>query len=409
MPAQPTSTYTPAPPLAAFEPTSIELTLLIPCLNEEKTLAAVVAKGIQSLERLGIVGEVLVSDNGSTDGSVELGKKNGARVVQAPTRGYGAALRHGISAARGRYIVMGDADDTYNFLEIDPFIERLRGGAELVMGTRLPPGTIVRGANPWLNRYVGTPVLTMVLNRLFGTAIHDCNCGMRAFTKDAALRMNLESDGMEFASEMIIKAALVGLRMEEVPVTLYPDRRGHPPHLRRWRDGWRHLEFMLLYAPDQLLFRPGLGLALLGLLLVIPVSFGPQRFFGRIVDFHMLFYGGTLVLVGLQGMLGALMARAASGGVVFRPSRIASAIGSRMTFGRGLAVAISLIGLGLFLEAIVLGIWIRSNMGPLAEPRRSVLGMLLVGVGSEIGLFAFLHAVVRKHARRRDTEPARDR
>lgn len=396
---RPQSTFPPPPLVPAIVPAELDVTLLVPCLNEAKTLTAVVEKGLRSLARLGLRGEVLVSDNGSTDGSIELAQQHGARVTHATTRGYGA-LCNGIRAARGHFIVMGDADDTYNFEEIDPFIDRLRDGADLVMGTRLPPGTITPGANPWLNRYVGTPVLTFVLNRLFGMSIHDCNCGMRGFSKQAALRMDLESQGMEFASEMIIKAALHELRVEEVPVTLYPDRRGRAPHLRRWRDGWRHLEFMLLYAPDQLLFKPGFALASVGLLLALPVAFGPVHVLGHLFDFHMLFYGGTLALVGLQGMLGAIMARAVAGGVIFRPSRVATFVGTRFTFGRGLALSVLLIGAGLVLEALVLGLWLRSDMGPLSEPRRSVLGMLLVGAGAEVGLFAFVHAVLRKHVQR---------
>jgi hypothetical protein len=212
-------------------------------------------------------------------------------------------------AARGRLIIMGDADDTYDFGELERFVERFETGAELIMGTRLAPGTILPGANPWLNRSVGTPALTFALNRLFGTRIRDVNCGLRAIARDAFAELDLRSEGMEFASEMLIQAAVMNLRIDEVPVTLRPDRRGRAPHLRRWRDGWRHLEFMLLHAPDQLLFVPGAILLLAGLILAIPVSLGPARVLGRTFDFHFLFLGASLVLIGLQGVLGAVLVR----------------------------------------------------------------------------------------------------
>lgn len=376
---------------------ALDLTIVVPCLNEAKTLPPVIEKGLAAMERLGLRGEVLVSDNGSTDGSVELAERLGARVVRCPDRGYGNALRYGMASARGRWIVMGDADDTYDFHEIDPFVRELRAGADFVMGTRLPPGRMEPGANPWLNRHVGTPALTFVVNRLFGTRIRDTNCGMRGLTRETFERLQLRSEGMEFASEMVIKAALHGVRIAEVPVTLYPDRRGRRPHLRRWRDGWRHLEFMLLHAPDQLLFVPGVLAVLAGLLVTVPVAFGPRYLFGRLFDFHYLFYGGACVLVGLQGIMGAVLVRDAVGGVVMRPNRVASAISRWLTFGRGLFAGGLCFAAGLALEAAVLASWVAGDFGPMYEPRRSVLGMLLMGSGTEIAVFSFLHAVLRKH------------
>lgn len=377
----------------------LDLTLVVPCLNEARTIGAVVGKSLSALARLGLRGEVLVSDNGSIDGSIEIARGLGARVVHCPDRGYGNALRFGMSQARGRWIIMGDADDTYNFEEIDPFVTQFRAGAEFVMGTRLPPGQMLPGANPWLNRHVGTPALTFVLNRLFGTGIHDTNCGMRGLTRSAFDRLDLKSDGMEFASEMVIKAALNRLRIAEVPVTLYPDRRDRAPHLRRWRDGWRHLEFMLLHAPDQLLFFPGALVAAIGLLLIIPVALGPRYVLGHLFDFHSLFYGGTGVLIGLQGIMGSILIRDVVGGIVMRPNRAASALSRWFTFGRGLALGGVLFAGGLALELLVVAIWIRAGFGPMSEPRRSVLGMLLMGVGVEIAVFSFLHGVLRRHLR----------
>lgn len=377
---------------------ALDVSIVIPCLNEAKTLAAVVEKGLAAFERLGVRGEIVVADNGSTDGSIEIAERLGARVVHVAERGYGNALRHGMSAGRGKLLVMGDADDTYDFGEIDRFLAAYEKGAELVMGTRLPPGTILPGANPWLNRNLGTPVLTFVLNRLFGTRIRDVNCGMRAIDRDRFRAMELRAEGMEFASEMLIKAAVMELAIAEVPITLHPDRRGRPPHLRRWRDGWRHLEFMLLHAPDQLLFLPGLAVLLLGLALAIPVSLGPAQAFGRTFDFHFLFLGGTMSLIGLQGIIGAILVRDVAHGKVLHPNRFLSMIADRLTLLRGLQVAGVLFLLGLSADAFVMWRWMNEGFGALLEPRNSVVGLLLMAAGAELGLCAFLHAALRRHA-----------
>ncbi len=374
------------------------VSIVIPCLNEAKTLASVIEKGAAAIRELGIDGEILVADNGSTDGSIEIAERLGARVVRVPERGYGNALRHGMRAAAGKLLVMGDADDTYDFGEIGRFVEAYENGAELVMGTRLPPGNILPGANPWLHRNLGTPVLTFVLNRLFATKIRDVNCGMRAVDRERFLALDLRSEGMEFASEMLIKASVTRLRIAEVPVTLHPDRRGRPSHLRRWSDGWRHLEFMLLHAPDQLLFMPGALVLLLGLLFALPVSFGPAQLLGRTFDFHFLFLGGALVLIGLQGILGAILVRDVAHGQVLRPNRLLSAVSDRLTLGRGLTLAALLFLCGFAADAYVLVNWVREGFGGLLEPRRSVIGLLLMATGAEVGLCAFLHASLRRHA-----------
>jgi glycosyltransferase involved in cell wall biosynthesis len=378
-------------------PDELELSVVIPCLNEARTLQACIEKALDAIGRLGISGEVVVADNGSTDGSQEIATACGARVVPVPARGYGNALRYGIAAAKGHWIVFADADDTYDFGQLDRFVAALAGGADFVMGTRLPPGEILPGANPWLNRNLGTPVLTFVLNRLFGTRIRDVNCGMRGIGRNAFRAMNLQSEGMEFASEMVVKAALHGIQIAEVPVTLHPDRRGRPPHLRRWHDGWRHLEFLLLHAPDQLLFAPGLVAFLLGLALSLPVSLRPIHLAGRMFDFHFLFGGGALALVGLQGVLGNVLVRDAARGAVLRPNRIAAAIANRLTLFNGLVIAATLFGAGFALDATVLFTWVQSGFGPLVEVRRSVMGLLLLVAGAEVALFSFLHAVFRKH------------
>jgi len=377
----------------------VELSFVVPCLNEAATLPEVVRKALGAFDALGVAGEVVVADNGSTDGSQALARECGARVVDVAERGYGSAVRGGMRAARGRWLVMVDADDTYDPGELGPFLEGLRRGAEVVMGTRLGPGRMLPGANPLLNRFLGTPVLTFVLNRLFGTSIRDVNCGMRALTREAFDRIDLRATGMEFASEMLIKSALHRLRIAEVPVTLHPDRRGRRPHLRRWRDGWRHLEFMLVHAPDQLLFWPGLAAVALGLMLALPVSLGPAQVAGRTFDYHFLFLGGSLCLIGMQGVLGTILIRDADRGPLLRPSRLAAAVTRWLTLGRGLGLAVSLFLAGLAFDLAILVEWLGSHLGPLHEPRRAILGLLLMSVAAELGLFSFLHAVVRPRSR----------
>src|SRR5262249_43222700 len=226
----------------------LEASVAMLCLNEARTVGTCVAKAVTPLRRLGVAGEVIVADNGSTDGSQDLARANGARVVHADRRGYGAALQAGIAAARGRYVIMGDADDSYDFTALEPFVERLRGGHELVMGNRFKGG-IKPGARPWHHKWIGNPVLTGLLNLFFRTPIGDAHCGLRGFRKDSCERLGLRAPGMEFASEMVVKAALHRQKMCEVPIVLHPDGRDRPPHLRSFRDGWRHLRFLLLMCP----------------------------------------------------------------------------------------------------------------------------------------------------------------
>ncbi|WP_330901856.1 glycosyltransferase family 2 protein [Ramlibacter monticola] len=244
--------------------TPVELTILMPCLNEARTVATCIHAARRFLEESGLAGEVLVADNGSTDGSQEQARRAGARVIHVPRRGYGAALLAGIASASGRYVIMGDADESYDFSALQAFVDALRGGAELVMGNRFRGG-IAPGAMPALHRYLGNPVLSFVGRLFFRSAIRDFHCGLRGFSRAAINRLGLVSPGMEFASEMVAKAALAGMRIEEVPTTLRPDGRDRPPHLRTWRDGWRHLRFLLLFCPRWLFLYPGLTLFALGL------------------------------------------------------------------------------------------------------------------------------------------------
>ena len=241
----------------------IELTVVMPCLNEAETVARCIDKAKLGFEKAGLAGEIIVADNGSTDGSQRIAGEHGARVVAVAEKGYGSALRGGIEAANGCYLIMGDADDSYDFSESGKFVAKLREGYDLVMGCRLPSGggTIAPGAMPWKNRYLGNPVLSFLGRLFFRTPVRDFHCGLRAFSREAYARISPSTTGMEFASEMVMKASIEKLRIAEVPITLHKDGRSRPPHLRPWRDGWRHLRFMLIYSPRWLFLFPGLALA----------------------------------------------------------------------------------------------------------------------------------------------------
>ena len=279
---------------------AIELTILLPCLNEAETLAVCIDKAMGFLERSGVVGEVLIADNGSTDGSQLIAEEHGARVVAIPERGYGAALIGGIQAARGRFVIMGDADDSYDLENLDLMVERLRGGDDLVMGNRFKGG-IKKGAMPFLHRYLGNPVLSFLGRLLFGIPVGDFHCGLRGFSREAAMKLKLKSTGMEFASEMIVKAAFHKLQMAEVPTTLSPDGRSRAPHLRTWRDGWRHLKFLLLHSPTWLFVYPGLAMIMMGLMGSALLSRGAVHITPSIeLNIHTLIVSCFAVLIGAQ-------------------------------------------------------------------------------------------------------------
>lgn len=278
---------------------TVELTILMPCLDEARTVAACVREARSFLDRSGIAGEVVVADNGSSDGSQALAEAAGARVVAVPERGYGAALLGGIQAARGTYVVMGDADCSYDFARLDGFVQKLRDGADLVMGNRFAGG-IEPGAMPPLHRYLGNPVLSFVGRLFFRTPIGDFHCGLRGFSRAAIQRLGLVTPGMEFASEMVAKAALAGLRIDEVPTTLRPDGRGRPPHLRTWRDGWRHLRFLLLFCPRWLFLYPGVLLLAVGLLGLGLLAQGTLKFASFGLGIHSLLYMAAATVLGTQ-------------------------------------------------------------------------------------------------------------
>ena len=280
---------------------TLELSIIMPCLNEAETLATCIGKARDYLERHKIAGEVLIADNGSSDGSQEIATNSGARVVPIPERGYGSALRGGIAAAKGQYIIMGDADDSYDFTNLSPFLEKLRQGYDLVMGNRFQGG-IKPGAMPVLHKYLGNPVLTWLGRLFFGSPCGDFHCGLRGFSKQAIEQLNLRTTGMEFASEMVVKASLYGLKITEVPTTLSPDGRSRPPHLKTWRDGWRHLRFLLMYSPRWLFLYPGLALMFLGLIATIWFMTQPRV--------HTLLYSATALIIGFQIVSFAIFTKA---------------------------------------------------------------------------------------------------
>ncbi len=286
----------------------VELTILMPCLNEAETLEICITKALGFLERHKVRGEVLIADNGSTDGSQEIARSLGARVVAIENKGYGAALIGGIGAAFGSYIIMADSDDSYDFVNLMPFLERLRAGDELVMGNRFKGG-IAPGAMPPLHRYLGNPVLTAIGKLFFRSPCGDFHCGLRGFNAESIRRLELKSTGMEFASEMVVKATLQNLRLNEVATTLSPDGRSRPPHLRSWRDGWRHLRFLLLFSPRWLFLYPGLSLLVLGLLGMAVLLPGPLTLGGVTFDTHTLLLSGVLAVLGGQAITFAALAK----------------------------------------------------------------------------------------------------
>ncbi len=367
----------------------VEVSVVIPCLNEEDSIAFCVDEATQVLRAAGICGEVIVADNGSTDGSAQISRQHGARVVSVAAKGYGSALQGGFKEARGRFIIMADADGSYNFSEMPRFVGKLREGFDLVMGNRFA-GEIQPGAMPWLHRYVGTPVMSAIINLLFQAGTGDVNCGMRAFTKRLWEHMDLRTTGMEFASEFVIKAARSGARVAEIPITLRPDRRRRPPHLRSFRDGWRHLRFMLLYAPDWLFILPGVLLFLLGVALVLWLLPGP-RHLGRIeIDLHTMLFGMMFALLGTQIVSIGLFAKVFS--YTERFSRTHHGLErwlKRITLEQGLALGAIFILIGGSGAIWVLWKWVASGFGPLHDVRFVLFSSLWVLLGVQVVFSSF--------------------
>jgi len=371
-------------------PDTVDVTVVIPCLNEANSIRFCIQKAAESMRTAGLRGEVVVADNGSTDGSIEIAESLGARVVRVEKRGYGCALDAGIRASHGAFIVMGDADDSYDFCETPRFVAEWRKGFDVVMGNRFR-GEIKPGAMPWHHRYLGNPVLSALLNVFFRAGIGDAHCGMRGFTRAIYERMDLRSTGMEFASEFVIKAAQLGARITEIPITLWPDKRGRPPHLRSFHDGWRHLRFMLLYAPNWLFVLPGGLLTALGLFLVFWLLPGPRHLTPHVVlDIHTMIFGLVFTLIGLQILSIGMFAKVFSYAERFdRGTASLERALRRVTFESGLLLGGALALLGFCGCAWVTWQWAADGFGPLHQERQVLFWAMWLFVGIQITFASF--------------------
>lgn len=343
----------------------MKLTILMPCLNEAETLALCINKAKSWIERSGVESEILIADNGSTDGSQTIALALGARVVPVTQKGYGSALFHGCIAAHGEYIIMGDSDDSYDFAQLDAFVNKLDEGYDLVMGNRFMGG-IAKGAMPWKNRYIGNPVLTWVGRTLFSCPARDFHCGLRGFKRSAFHRMDLRTTGMEFASEMVIKANLFGMRIAEVPTTLSKDGRSRPPHLRPWRDGWRHLRFMLLFSPRWLFLIPGLLTFFLSMLVYGALLMGPVHLGGIVFDVHTLFFAQAGVVLGFLAMLmGVIIRTLGMREGLLQEHSFLETLRTSPVLEFGSLGGLALMGGGLYWGVETLSIWSASHFGAL--------------------------------------------
>jgi glycosyltransferase involved in cell wall biosynthesis len=376
---------------------SLRLSIVMPCLNEAETLETCIRKAQQFLEQSQIEGEVLIADNGSTDGSQEIANHCGARLVNVPQKGYGSALMGGIAAARGEYIIMGDADDSYDFTNLQPFISALDDGADLVMGNRFKGG-IMPGAMPFLHRYLGNPVLSGLARVFFKSKVGDFHCGLRGFRKQSILDLDLQTTGMEFASEMAVKAAMRGLSVMEVPTVLHPDGRTRPPHLRTWSDGWRHLKFLLLYSPKWLFFYPGIAMTLLGLLVSIPLIFSPVHIGGVRLDINTLMYASLLAIIGVQSVLFSIFTYVFGVHSNLLPrdentDRLLSHVGLE----KGLALSAGMILLGFASSLGAVFYWSANRFGDI-DPTRSmrlvIPGAMLFTLGFQIFFASFFISIL---------------
>jgi glycosyltransferase involved in cell wall biosynthesis len=371
----------------------LEVSIVMPCLNEAETIGRCVDRARESIAQLDIRGEVLVADNGSTDGSQQIALAHGAKVVVVDEPGYGAAIRGGVAASSGRYIIMGDADESYDFGEIPPILERLRVGDDLVMGNRFAGG-IDKGAMPWSHRWIGNPVLSMAGRIFFSSRVRDFHCGLRGFSVDAFRRMRLNTTGMEFASEIVVKASLASMKISEVPISLHKDGRSRPPHLRTWRDGWRHLRFLLLFCPRWLFVIPGLALLLSGSLMTLWLL-GGTRYIGAVgLDIHTMLVSGVFALIGYELMLFGAFIKVFGMRAGFLPSsRRTDSFFRVATLEKGLLVGgvVTVTGLALVLVAVVS--WGRGGYGVLnteASMRPLIVAVLLIAGGVQTIFASFV-------------------
>jgi glycosyltransferase involved in cell wall biosynthesis len=376
---------------------AVEVSIVMPCLNEVETLAACIGRAREAIDKGGYSAEIIVADNGSSDGSQLVARELGVRVVDVQRKGYGSALIGGIDAAQGRFVVMGDADASYDFAAIAPLIARLREGYDLVVGNRFMGG-IEPGAMPWSHKWFGNPVLTRISRIFFHAPVGDTHCGLRAFTKDAYERMRLRATGMEFASEMVIKASLKGMRITEVPVVLHPDGRSRPPHLRTWRDGWRHLRFMLLFSPRWLFLYPGIALLAGGLLLSALLVAGPLRIGSVRLDIHTLLVAGFLALLGYQLVLFAVFTKMFAIREGFHPPHPALQTLLRyITLEVGLLAGALMVLVGFVALVVAVVSWQAvgfGNLNPSTTMREVIPAVVLLALGTQTIFASFFISIL---------------
>lgn len=382
----------------------IRLSIIMPCLNEAETLETCIHKARSFLERASIPGEIIVADNGSTDGSQDISLRAGARVVPVPHRGYGSALMGGIEAAQNEFIIMGDADDSYDFTNLQPFVDALREGADLVMGNRFQGG-IMPNAMPFLHRYLGNPVLSWLARLFFNNKIGDFHCGLRGFRKQAILSLNLQTTGMEFASEMAVKAGMRKLKIVEVPTILYPDGRTRPPHLRTWSDGWRHLKFLLLYSPRWLFFYPGILLVILGALTSAILLPGPLRLGKVILDINTLMYASLLIIMGVQSILFSIFTRIFGVNTGLLPQEDNPGNPARpLGLEKGLIISLGMIALGFISSIGALIYWGENRFGPIdpsLSMRLVIPGAVMFTLGIQIFFASFFISILNTRIKSR--------
>jgi len=375
-----------------------ELTVVMPCLDEAETLETCIQKVHTCLKDTDVDYQVLIGDNGSTDGSQDIARRNGAQVVDIPIRGYGAALFGAITAADSKYIIMGDSDDSYDFLGLMPFIEKLRAGHDLVMGNRFQGG-IQEGAMPFLHKYLGNPVLSFIGRLFFNIPVGDFHCGLRGFSKEAFNKMDLRTTGMEFASEIVVKSSLLKLDIVEVPTTLAPDGRTRAPHLNTWRDGWRHLRFLLMYCPKWLFLIPGLIIFGLGLVFSFLIISGPITFNNVVFDVNTLLYSSAMVLIGYEICMFYLLTKvyAVGKGLLPESKRLSSFL-NFFTLEKGLIIGVLLVLVGIALAVMGLSMWSGAGFGELEASqilRRVIPSVIALSIGVQTILYSFFVSILR--------------
>jgi len=375
-----------------------EVSIVMPCLNEAETVGVCIRKAKKKLKDLDVKGEVIVADNGSNDGSAEFARQTGARVINVKEKGYGAAVKGGIREATGIYIIMGDADDSYNFSEIAPFINKLKEGNDLIMGNRLKGG-IKKHAMPFLHRYIGNPVLSFIGRIFFKVPVSDFHCGMRAFTRDAFGKMELKSDGMEFASEMVVKAALKKLKIAEIPVTLYPDGRSKKPHLNTWRDGWRHLRFLLMYAPHWLFLFPGLFMIMGSVILLPLLLFHPLHLGNINLGVHTILYLAVFLQTGIQFLFFYIIVKSYAFYHNFLPlKKFETRIIEMFSLEKGLVVGVPVFLAGIILSVLNLLYWKQEDFGdldPVLFMRQVIPAVTFLFTGIQIIVSSFIVGIIK--------------